>query len=67
MNERAVQPTPRAGAVPRDEIEEYSPERIAEFLLNNTVDAVGYASACAEVRALGLDPARIPHIKPAGA
>ena len=47
-----------------DQVEEYTPERIAEFLLNNAVDATSYDLACAEVRALGLDPESIPHVKP---
>lgn len=41
--------------------ETYSPEQIAEFLLNNAVNAEDYASALAEVRNLGIDPATIPH------
>jgi hypothetical protein len=48
------------------EIEDYTPERIAEFLLNNAVGPDGYAAAKEEVRALGLDPDQIPHEKPAG-
>ena len=48
------------------EIEEYTPERIAEFLLNCAVSAEDYASAVEEVRKLGLDPATIPHEKPPG-
>ena len=48
------------------EIEDYTPERIAEFLLNNAVGAEGYAAAREEVRTLGLDPDQIPHEKPAG-
>jgi hypothetical protein len=51
---------------PRYEIEEYTPERVAEFLLNNAVGADGYAEAREEVRALGLDPDQIPHEKPPG-
>jgi hypothetical protein len=57
----------KAALQPGPEIEEYTPERIAEFLLNNAVGAVGYAMARAEVEALGLDPDRIPHEKPPGA
>ena len=48
------------------EPEEYTPERIAEFLLNCAINAEDYATAVAEVRALGLDPERIPHEKPPG-
>ena len=47
-------------------IELYSDERKAEFLLSNAVGAADYARAVEEVRALGLDPARIAHHKPAG-
>jgi AbrB family looped-hinge helix DNA binding protein len=45
-------------------IEIYTPERIAEFLLNNSIDAADYASSVAEVRKLGLDPDKIPHVRP---
>jgi bifunctional DNA-binding transcriptional regulator/antitoxin component of YhaV-PrlF toxin-antitoxin module len=45
-------------------VEIYSRERIAEFLLNNVVDANDYEDAMQEVRDLGLDPATIPHVKP---
>jgi hypothetical protein len=48
-------------------VEVYTPERKAEFLLNNAVDAEDYAQAMAEVRARGLDPDSIPHQKPDGA
>jgi hypothetical protein len=47
-------------------IETYSDERIAEFLLNNAIDAHDYAMACRDVRKLGLNPATIRHVKPAG-
>ena len=46
-------------------IEVYTPERRAEFLLSNAVDADDYAWAVEEVRRLGLDPDAIPHHKPA--
>ncbi len=45
-------------------IESYSPERIAEFILSNAVDAGDYASAVEEVRRMGLDPDSIPHSRP---
>jgi AbrB family looped-hinge helix DNA binding protein len=47
-------------------IEVYTPERKAQFLLSNAIDAADYAGALAEVRALGLDPELIPHYKPPG-
>jgi AbrB family looped-hinge helix DNA binding protein len=48
-------------------VEVYTPERKAQFLLSNAVDAADYAGALAAVRAMGLDPSAIPHYKPPGA
>jgi len=45
-------------------IERYTPERKAEFLLSNAVDADDYREARKEVRKLGLDPDKIPHQPP---
>ncbi len=45
-------------------VEVYSPERKAEFLLSNAVDAKDYAAAVKEVRKMGLDPEAVPHRKP---
>ena len=45
-------------------VEVYSPERKAEFLLSNAVDAADYEEALADVRELGLDPEDIPHHRP---
>ena len=45
-------------------VEAYSPERKAEFLLNNAVDADDYRRAVRAVRKLGLDPGKIPHRRP---
>ena len=47
--------------------EVYSPARIAEFHLNNAIDAEDYRRAVKEVRQMGLDPKTIPHTKPEGA
>jgi len=46
-------------------IELYSDERKAELLLSNAVDADDYAQAVQAVRAMGLDPDRIAHHRPA--
>jgi hypothetical protein len=46
-------------------VEIYTPERKAEFLLSNAVDAEDYDAAVEEVRKLGIDPANIPHHRPA--
>jgi AbrB family looped-hinge helix DNA binding protein len=48
-------------------IEIYTPERKAQFLLMNAVDAADYTDAVEEVRKMGLDPDAIPHDKPPGA
>jgi AbrB family looped-hinge helix DNA binding protein len=45
-------------------LEIYTPERKAEFLLNNAVTPKDYAWAITEVRKMGLDPKKIPHEKP---
>ena len=45
-------------------VEIYSPERKAQFLLNNALTAEDYAWAVSEVKKLGLDPENIPHERP---
>ncbi|MFH1349979.1 MAG: AbrB/MazE/SpoVT family DNA-binding domain-containing protein [Pseudomonadota bacterium] len=45
-------------------VEIYSPERKAEFILNNSVTIEDYDWASKEVRKMGLDPKMIPHKKP---
>jgi AbrB family looped-hinge helix DNA binding protein len=45
-------------------VEIYTPERRADFLLNNAVDAEDYRRARTEVKRLGLDPDRIKHHRP---
>lgn len=52
-----------AVALPR-EVEAYSPERRAEFLLNNAASAQDYEWAREEVRRMGLDPEKIEHKRP---
>lgn len=47
-----------------DDVEIYTPERIAEFHLSNAVDEADYAWAVEEVRRMGLDPETIPHDRP---
>ena len=46
-------------------LEIYGRERKAEFLLSNAVDEADYRGALNEVREMGLDPAKIPHHRPA--
>ena len=45
-------------------VETYTPQRKAEFLLNNAVDKADYAKAIKAVKRLGLDPKRISHRAP---
>jgi AbrB family looped-hinge helix DNA binding protein len=45
-------------------VEVYSPQRVAEFLLSNAVDAQDYEDARSEVKKMGLDPDSISHVKP---
>ncbi len=45
-------------------IENYSPERKAEFILSNAVDSKDYEKAREEVCKLGVDPDTIVHHKP---
>jgi AbrB family looped-hinge helix DNA binding protein len=45
-------------------VEVYTPQRKAEFLLSNAMDAEDYAWAVEEVRRMGLDPEAVPHRKP---
>ncbi|KJS16655.1 MAG: AbrB family transcriptional regulator [Peptococcaceae bacterium BRH_c4b] len=42
-------------------VEIYTPERKAQFLLNNAITAEEYAWALNEVKKLGLNPENIPH------
>ena len=46
------------------DVEIYTPERKAEFLLTNAANDTEYAAAVAEVRGWGLDPDRILHRRP---
>jgi AbrB family looped-hinge helix DNA binding protein len=45
-------------------VERYTPERKAEFLLSNAVDASDYRKARNSVRKLGLDPDKVRHRRP---
>jgi AbrB family looped-hinge helix DNA binding protein len=48
-------------------VEVYTPQRRAEFLLNNAVDMEDYQRARAEVKRMGLDPDGIKHHQPESA
>lgn len=45
-------------------VEIYTPERKAEFLLNNAITLAEYTQAVQEVRAMGFNPEEIPHKRP---
>lgn len=45
-------------------VEKYTPERQAEFILSNAIDEEDYRQARLAVKAMGLNPDKIPHIKP---
>ncbi|HEY5617719.1 MAG TPA: hypothetical protein VIK60_07220 [Vicinamibacterales bacterium] len=57
----------RAPRTPSPSAEPYTPRRLAQFFLENAVDAADYAAARREVRKLGLDPDQIPHEPPSRA
>src|SRR3990167_11362557 len=45
-------------------VEKYTIERQAEFILSNAIDAKDYRNARDTVKAMGLNPDKIPHIQP---
>lgn len=45
-------------------VEKYTLERQAEFILSNAIDAEDYHQARKSVKAMGLNPDKISHIKP---
>jgi AbrB family looped-hinge helix DNA binding protein len=45
------------------EVEIYTPERLAEFFLNNAMDKEDYLEARKEVEAMGIDPDSIDHLR----
>jgi AbrB family looped-hinge helix DNA binding protein len=44
------------------DVEIYTPERLAEFFLNNAMDKEDYLEAVKEVEAMGIDPKTIDHL-----
>ena len=45
------------------EVEIYTPERLAEFFLNNVLTKEGYLEARKDVEAMGINPDSIDHIR----
>jgi hypothetical protein len=61
---RASSTTRRPSRASNQVGERYTPRRVAQFLLQNAVDAADYAAARREVKKLALDPDVIPHDRP---
>lgn len=51
-----------AQTTPAD-VEIYTPERLAEFFLNNAMDRDDYLDARKDVEAMGIDPDSIDHLR----
>lgn len=47
-------------------LEIYTPERKAEFLLNNAITSKDYSWAVKQIRKMGINPETIRHKKPKG-
>lgn len=45
------------------DVEIYTPERLAEFFLNNVMDKEGYLEARKDVEKMGINPDSIDHIR----
>ena len=45
------------------DVEIYTPERLAEFFLNNVMTKEGYLEARKDVEQMGIDPDSIDHIR----
>lgn len=53
----------RPAAASAPEVEIYTPERLAEFFLNNVMTREGYLEARKDVAAMGIDPDSIDHLR----
>jgi AbrB family looped-hinge helix DNA binding protein len=51
----------RPMAISPAEVEIYTPQRLAEFFLNNAMDREDYLEARKEVESMGIDPDGIEH------
>jgi hypothetical protein len=58
---RSNKSSSRRAGIPSGEIELYTPERLAEFFLNNAMDKDDYLEVRKEVESMGIDPDRINH------
>ena len=52
----------RPGVTTPIDVEVYTPERLAEFFLNNAMDEEDYLVARKDVEAMGIDPDSIDHL-----
>jgi AbrB family looped-hinge helix DNA binding protein len=53
----------RPAATKPVDVEIYTPERLAEFFLNNAMDKEDYLDARNEVEAMGINPDTIDHVR----
>ena len=53
----------RPAATKPVDVEIYTPERLAEFFLNNAMDKEDYLDARNEVEAMGINPDIIDHVR----
>lgn len=51
----------RPAGISSSEVEIYTPERLAEFFLNNAMDSEDYLEVRKEVESMGIDPNSIDH------
>jgi AbrB family looped-hinge helix DNA binding protein len=61
MEEREDGILMRPAATTPVDVEIYTPERLAEFFLNNAMDKEDYLEARKDVEAMGIDPDSIDH------
>jgi bifunctional DNA-binding transcriptional regulator/antitoxin component of YhaV-PrlF toxin-antitoxin module len=63
MEEREDGILMRPAATTPVDVEIYTPERLAEFFLNNVLTRAGYLEARKDVEQMGIDPDSIDHIR----
>ena len=51
----------RTAVISSSDAEVYTPQRLAEFFLNNAMDREDYLEARKEVESMGIDPDTIDH------
>lgn len=56
-----LKPLSRTAVISSSDVEIYTPERLAEFFLNNAIDKQDYLEARKEMESTEIDPDSIPH------